>query len=284
LDVDFGDLQQLTDSNFKEKGPKWSPNDKRIAYVSDNDGNDDIFIMRADGRRETQLTFEIGDQRAVSWSPATKEIAFVWWPFSKARANIYAMDKNGQNIRQITSEGFYDRGPDWSPNGGRIAFFSNRGGNFDIWSMKHDGSEMIQLTMDPNFEMSADWAKTGFSEEWIADTEVTTRGRRNIVYVGTVHLAEGGALHVEMSWDDGADLDLGILERDGTLITWKNPEGLGRHKGNVNPGPGMEVYTLSGASQGDYLIGAYYKNFETTAHWRIRWRDGSFEPTVTTSE
>jgi uncharacterized protein YfaP (DUF2135 family) len=88
-------------------------------------------------------------------------------------------------------------------------------------------------------------------------------------------------VRVEMSWDDEADLELGILEPSGDLITWKNPEGFGRHRGNVNPGPGTEVYTLSGAARGDYLIGAYYNNYETAAHWRVRWRDGSLEQSST---
>ena len=104
------------------------------------------------------------------------------------------------------------------------------------------------------------------------------KGKRNITYIGTVHLAPGGALQVEMSWDDDADLDLGVLEPDGTLIRWKDPEGAGRHRGNSEPGPGTEVYSLSGAPSGDYHIGAYFNNFQSTAHWLIRWRDGSFEP------
>ena len=281
MDVDFGDLEQLTFSNFNEKGPHWAQDGKRILFISDKDGNDDIYKMKANGRRKEQLSLDIGDQKAARWSAATKEIAFTWWEFSKSRAHIYAMDKNGENIRQLTSRRFYDRGPTWSPNGGRIAFNSNRAGNFDIWSMKPDGTDMVQTTTDTAKESGADWKKAGFSvsDEWTADSEVKGQGKKNIVYVGTVHLPKGGVLRVEMSWDDGADLDLGILEPDGNLITWKNPEGYGRHKGNIIPGPGTEVYTLSGAPQGDYFIGAYFKNHEATAHWRIRWRDGSFEQT-----
>jgi len=277
MDVDYGDLEQLTSSNFKEKGPRWAQNSKRILFVSDRDGNDDIYKMKANGRRNEQLTYDIGDQRGPNWSDATREIAFTWWEFSKSRAHIYAMDKNGENIRQLTFKKFYDRGPAWSPNGGRIAFNSNRAGNFDIWSMNPDGSEMVQITIDTAKESGTDWKKAGFSGEWTASRKITGKGKENILYIGTVHLAEGGALKVEMSWDDAADLDLGVLEPDGNLITWKNPEGYGRHKGNIIPGPGMEVYTVSGAPQGDYLVGAYFKNYETTAHWRIRWRDGSFE-------
>jgi len=277
MDVDSGELEQLTFSNFKEKGPRWSTDGKRIAFVSDKDGNDDIYKMTPKGRKKDQLTYDIGDQRAPYWSPNGKEIAFAWWEFSRSRAHIYVMDKNGENVRRLTFRNFYDRGPTWSPNGARIAFSSNRGGNFDIWSMNPDGTDMTQITLDTTKEQAADWKKAGFSDEWTGDREIMGRGKRNIVYVGTVHLAKGGTLRVEMSWDDEADLDLGILEPDGTLITWKNPEGFGRHKGNVIPGPGTEAYVLSGAPRGDYLIGAYFRNYETSAHWRIRWRDGSFE-------
>ena len=279
VDVDSGDLEQLTFSNFTEKGPRWAQNGNRILYVSDKDGKDDIHKMTSKGRKKEQLTFDVGDQRGPSWSEATKEIVFAWWEFSKSRTNIYVMDKNGENVRQLTSRKVYDRGPTWSPNGARIAFNTNRAGNFDIWTMKPDGTDMVQITTATAKETGADWKKTGFSDEWMDDSVVAGKGKENIVYVGTVHLAKGGALTVEMSWEDAADLDLGILEPDGTLITWRNPEGFGRHQGNVIPGPGTEIYTLSGAPQGDYRIGAYYKNDETLADWRVRWRDGSFELT-----
>jgi dipeptidyl aminopeptidase/acylaminoacyl peptidase len=281
VDVDYGTLEQLTYSNFIEKGPQWAPNGKRIAFVSDRDGNDDVFKMKPGGRKKEQLTYDLGDQRAAAWSPTSKEIAFTWWEFPRSRANIYAMDKDGGNVRQLTSRNFYDRGPIWSPNGARIAFYSNRSGNFDIWTMGADGTDMVQITAHTAKESAPDWKKAGFSDEWTTDLEITGKGRENIAYVGTIHLARGGTVRVEISWDDEADLELGILEPSGDLITWKNPEGFGRHKGNVNPGPGTEVYTLSGAARGDYLIGAYCNNYGTTAHWRVRWRDGSLEQTST---
>jgi Tol biopolymer transport system component len=280
IDVDSGDTEQVTFSNLKEKGPHWAEKGKRILFVSDKDGNDDIFKMKTNGRKKNQLTFDIGDQRTPMWSEATKEIAFTWWEFSKSRAHIYAMDKDGENVRQLTTKKFYDRGPSWSPDGTRIAFFSNRVGSYDIWTMKADGDDLVQITTDTARETVPDWKKAGFSDERTDELEITGKGKKSILYLGTVHLSEGGALMVEMSWDDAADLDLGVLEPDDTLITWDNPEGFGRHRGNGIPGPGTEVYTLSGAPRGGYRIGAYYKNFPSTAAFRIRWRDGSFEPLV----
>lgn len=224
IDVDYGNVEQLTYSNFVEKGPQWAPNGKRIAFVSDKDGNDDIFKMKPSGRKKEQLTYDIGDQRAPAWSPTSKEIAFTWWEFSRSRANIYAMDQDGENVRQLTSRNLYDRGPSWSPNGARIAFYSNRSGNFDIWTMGADGTDMVQITAHTAMESAPDWKKAGFSDEWTANREITGKGRDNIAYVGTIHLAKGGAVRVEMSWDDGADLELGILEPSGDLITWKNPD------------------------------------------------------------
>jgi dipeptidyl aminopeptidase/acylaminoacyl peptidase len=281
MDVDYGDFVQHTTSNFKEKAPTWAKNGRRIVYVSDKDGNADIYKMTATGRKKKQLTFDIGDQRAPSCSNSTNEIAFHWWD-TESSSHIYVMDLKGENVRKLTSRNFYDRGPNWSPNGERITFNSNRAGTFNIWTMKHDGSDKIQLTFKEARDSAPFWGKTGFSDEWTGDTEIAGKGKRNIAYIGTIRLAEGGALQVEMSWDDGADLDLGILEPDGNLIRWKNPEGFGRHKGDVGPGPGVEIYTLSGAPRGDYLIGAYFKDFPSTAHWSIRWRDGSFEPMTMT--
>ncbi len=68
---------------------------------------------------------------------------------------LYSMDKNediwicrsdGSEMRRLTDDNYRDRKPRWSPDGKRIAFYSNRSGSYNIWSIRPDGSDLRQLT------------------------------------------------------------------------------------------------------------------------------------------
>lgn len=65
------------------------------------------------------------------------------------QSDIYLIKKDGTEIRQLTSDGFRDRGPAWSPDGKQIAFYSNRSGVLDIWVVRPDGGGLNQLTKFP---------------------------------------------------------------------------------------------------------------------------------------
>ena len=69
------------------------------------------------------------------------------------------MDAGGGNIRAITSAEGNDRCPQWSPDGKRIAFSSERDGNPEIYVMNADGSDPRRLTDTPAAEEVADWVR-----------------------------------------------------------------------------------------------------------------------------
>lgn len=71
-----------------------------------------------------------------------------WVAFGQAgkQEDIWVMRTDGTSLRQLTDDIHRDRGPRWSPDGGQIAFFSNRSGKSEIWVIHLDGSELRQLT------------------------------------------------------------------------------------------------------------------------------------------
>jgi TolB protein len=73
---------------------------------------------------------------------------------------IYVMDVNGANVRQLTSSG-NNYAPVWSPDGTRIAFDSDRYGDRDIFVMNADGSHQAQLTSDPAEDREPAWSPDG---------------------------------------------------------------------------------------------------------------------------
>ena len=76
MDADGGNPTRITDSPATERRPAWSPDGSKLAFVSDRDGNDEIYVMDADGSDQTRLTDDLGLDRNPRWSPDGTRIAF----------------------------------------------------------------------------------------------------------------------------------------------------------------------------------------------------------------
>ena len=84
-----------------------------IVFQSDRDGNNEIYVMNADGENQRRLTNNRVSDEQPTWSPSGQEIAFV----SKRDGNreIYVMDADGHNPRRLTVNEKSDASPAWSP-------------------------------------------------------------------------------------------------------------------------------------------------------------------------
>ena len=129
----------------------------RIAFMSDRDGNWEIYVMDADGGNPRRLTNNRHADLSPSWSPDGKRIVFCsdrdghphhipgWFT-----SEIYMMDADGGNQQKLTNNPSDDRSPSWSPDGTRIAFMSRRDGNNEIYVMDADGGNQQKLTNNPD--------------------------------------------------------------------------------------------------------------------------------------
>ena len=143
MDVDGGNPQNLTNNRHDDQQPSWSPDGKRIAFMSDKRGvafqNYDIYVMDADGKNQRNLTNNRHHDSSPSWSPDGKRIAFMsnrdenldrhGWPTDE----IYVMDADGENEQRLTENFVYEWSPSWSPDGKWIVFVSDRDGNAEIY-------------------------------------------------------------------------------------------------------------------------------------------------------
>jgi len=62
------------------------------------------------------------------------------------REDLYVLGVEDGELRRLTDDPFRDRGPQWSPDGSQIAFYSDRSGTYQLWSIRPDGSGLRQLT------------------------------------------------------------------------------------------------------------------------------------------
>jgi hypothetical protein len=127
------DWVRLTDSPGADGLPSFSPDGRRIVYVSDRDGNHDLWIVDADGKNARRLTDAPGLDTMPAWSPDGKTIAFT--SDRDGKQGIYLVDADGSDFRRLSPEGAFDAWPAWNRDGTRLVFQSMRDGDFEIYAM-----------------------------------------------------------------------------------------------------------------------------------------------------
>ena len=197
---------QLTRYSGSDMEPAWSPDGTRIAYTSTRDGNDEIYVMDADGSNPVQLTQPRYSDNRAAWSPDGTRIAFVSIRDGNQR-DIYTMDADGRNVVRLTQHPANDITPVWSPDGTRIAFASSRDGNWEIYTMHADGRNVARLThysslFDLGPAWSPDGARIAFSSRRNGNTDIYTMDTDG---GNVVRLTQHPALDLAAGWSpDGA--------------------------------------------------------------------------------
>ncbi len=138
--------------------PKLSvpPTSAKIAFVTDRDGDTDIYLINPDGSGEVPLTDNFDFDGEPSWSPDGKRIAFA--TNRDGNWEIYVMNADGNNPVNLTNHPAWDRGPDWSPDGTRIVFESDRDGEWELYVMNADGGGVKRLTERIGVQSVPDWS------------------------------------------------------------------------------------------------------------------------------
>ena len=150
---------RLTFDDAFDSSPAWSPDGRRIAFESERDGNDEIYVMNADGSGVARLTVNDAIDGSPAWSPDGQRIAFD--SLRDDNFEVYLMNADGSGVTRLTNNDARDWHPVWSPDGRRIAFESNRDGNAEIYLMNPDGSGVVRLT----YNGAADWVSPAWSPD-----------------------------------------------------------------------------------------------------------------------
>lgn len=148
-------VSQLTTGPTPSGSPSFSPKGTEIVYVSTitstarkKADNSEIFVMRANGSRQVNLTKGPAGDFAPQFSPDGSKIVFV--SDRDGNPEIYFMDSKGRSQKRLTHWRGFDGGPTFNPDGKSIVFFSTRttnpkSGTAQLFVMNLDGSSQRPL-------------------------------------------------------------------------------------------------------------------------------------------
>ena len=185
VDVDGTRVRELTHGNWSDSSPVWSPDGKKIAFLSDRDGTEQIHVLWLDTREVAQLTHLERAPRSLVWSPDGRMLAFtafipdkkpildvelpkfpkgaklakpavlvdrLSWardgrgPVPKGYDHVFVLDARlGGTPRQVTSGDYSHDDPQWSRDGKTIFFSAIRKPDAEYL---HRDSEIYAVNLD----------------------------------------------------------------------------------------------------------------------------------------
>ncbi|HUU36749.1 MAG TPA: Tol-Pal system beta propeller repeat protein TolB [Candidatus Desulfaltia sp.] len=182
--------------------PSFSPDGKKLAFCSTMDGNTEIYLANSDGNNIRRLTFNEAIDSSPSWSPTSREIAFVSDRSGQGQPQVYIMDAEGSNVRRISFGGSYHDAPAWSPTGDRIVYVSRVENIFDLYVLNLRNNQIIKLTESNARNESPSWSSDG----------------RHIVFSSNL----SGSLQLYAIDYDGANLRRLTSQGNNKLPDWSN--------------------------------------------------------------
>ncbi|MBD2859804.1 Tol-Pal system protein TolB [Spongiibacter sp. KMU-158] len=152
-DIDGANEVVLLDQNQPIMSPTWSPEGKRIAYVSFETTRPAIYLHNLETGQREQLTNYPGLNGSPTFSPDGRKLAMV---LSKdGSPDIYVMDLASRQLDRLTDHFAIDTEPAWLGDGKSIVFTSDRGGKPQIYSVALDGQQLQRLTFEGDYNARA---------------------------------------------------------------------------------------------------------------------------------
>ncbi len=262
--------------------PRWSVDRQRLAFLSDRDGNVEMYVANADGSNVMRATNSVVSESAPTWSPDGHSIAYVA-PDAEGNPHIFLLDLSELLPRRLTFGTFAETDPVWSEDGKWIAFsvLEANGVSAGIFLRNPKGVNRIQVTHGPDY--SPAWAPDSRRIVFVSDRDGNSEiymvklGDNNSVEA-PVRLTDDPAVdsspiwstsnnHIAFLSDRSGDTDIYTVRSNGEdlhpltaneveeqAIVW-GPDGSLAFISQLNDLPGLFTMSSNGAEQTQILAG-----------------------------
>ncbi|MDD1644225.1 MAG: Tol-Pal system beta propeller repeat protein TolB [Methylococcaceae bacterium] len=160
-DADGFNPQTVASSVEPLMSPSWSPDGKKMAYVSFERKSAAIYVQTLATGERTRVAEFPGINGAPAWSPDGTRLALT---LSKdGSPDIYVLNLSTRSLNRLTRSFAIDTEPTWSPDGGNIVFTSDRGGKPQLYIVPSQGGQEKRLTFSGDYNARASFSPDGKS-------------------------------------------------------------------------------------------------------------------------
>ena len=146
--------------DIRNREPTWSPDNAKIAFVSNRDGNPEIYIMDADGGNQRNMTNSPAMDIGLAWANDGKKLAFV--SNKGGKKDIYLLSVNSGEVTRLTNHGDVLTTPAaWSPDDSKIVFAAGSHRNADLYIVNLNTNQEVRLTKDDVLNAMPSWSPDG---------------------------------------------------------------------------------------------------------------------------
>ncbi|TET73592.1 MAG: Tol-Pal system beta propeller repeat protein TolB [Candidatus Aminicenantes bacterium] len=171
----------------------------KIVFISNRDGNDELYMMDYDGHNQTRVTFNKKQDYMPAWSADGKKIAYT--SYRNNRAGLYILNPFKGEITEVVSKGT-NFAPTFSPDGKKLAFCSTmEEGNPEIYVATSEGKKIKRLTFNKAIDTAPSWSPTSREIAFTSD-----RGGTPQIYIMDAEgsnirrISFGGNYHDAPAW------------------------------------------------------------------------------------
>lgn len=201
-------LSNLPDysTSYYEFDPGFAPDNQTVVFMR----GDDLWTVTLANSSPIRLTKENNGiwETAPVFSPDGKKIAFVGYDDQLQQWNIYTLNRDGNEMEQLTKDQGKNFSPTWSPDGKHLLFYSDRHGSFELYELTIDGKN-VRAVFDQKQRKSAGFQKTVFVNPWDNNWGATEQYRASYSPDGQ---------WIVFSREIDGDRELFVARRDGSSI------------------------------------------------------------------
>jgi TolB protein len=220
-----------------------------ITFTSTRDGHYDVYVMKADGSNQRNVTSSQGTDYWGAWIPGTDSLVF--YSNRHGSEDLFQIAASGKGLRRITSEDKTERIPNVSPDGKHLVFVSNRDHKSgELYLIQRDGTGLRRLTQNDVMEDGAWFSPDGASLLFTRDTKNpadSTAPFNGEVFL--MNLADGSErqLTTRPGWDGGPQ-----FSPDGSQIAFYGKSEAGNYDLFLMNPDGSNIRNLTNDTLEDY--------------------------------
>ena len=146
--------------------PAWSPDGRRLAYVSFQQKKPVVYVHELAAGRQVAIANFRGSNSAPAWAPDGKQLAVVL--SREGGSQMFLMNADGSNVRRLAASSGIDTEPFFSPDGQDVYFTSDRGGSPQIYRMSVSGGQAQRITFEGSYNVTPRVSPDGKTLAYIA--------------------------------------------------------------------------------------------------------------------